>query len=99
MQTQRHNNIFFEPTYIPRALNTGTYTNCLWWTGWPFSFWGTTQEPVLAAANTRKTRERFGENTGEWTKKVDINKEEIPGSRWSMHDRLCTDFQALKGKP
>ena len=46
-----------------------------------YLFFLPTQEPVLATANTGKTRERFGENAGEWTGKVEISEEEIPGSR------------------
>ena len=45
---------------------------------------GLTQEPVLATANTGKNRERFWKNTGEWTGRVEISKEEIPGSKHSM---------------
>ena len=37
--------MFFEPIYIPRALNTGT---CIQ-QGNPILFCGPTQEPVLAA--------------------------------------------------
>ena len=36
---------------------------------------------MLATANTGKNRERFVENTGEWTGMVEIRKEEIPGSK------------------
>ena len=38
------------------------------------------REPLLATANTGKTRQRYGENAGEWTGRVEISKEEIPGS-------------------
>ena len=50
--------------------------------GWPISFCGPTQQPVLATANTIKTRERFWKNAGEWTGKVEISKEEIHGSKY-----------------
>ena len=40
-----------------------------------------TQEPALATANTGKIRERFGKNEGEWTRKVEFTRQEIPGSR------------------
>ena len=33
----------------------------------------------------RKNRERFWINAGEWTGKVEISKEEIPGSKRSMY--------------
>ena len=49
-----------------------------------------TQEPVIAAANTGKTRERFWKNAGEWTGKVEISKEEIPGSERSMYGYILT---------
>ena len=48
--------------------------------GWPILFCGSAQEPVLATANTGKTRERFGKNAGEWTGRIEICKEDIPGS-------------------
>ena len=54
---------------------------------------------MLATANTGKTRERFRENTGEWTGRVEISKEEIPGSRRSMHGDIRDLLQALKGEP
>ena len=40
---------------------------------------------MLASANTGTTRERFWKYAGEWTGKVKISKEEILGSRRSMH--------------
>ena len=51
-----------------------------------------TQEPVLATANTEKTRENFGKNAGEWTGSVESSKEEIPGSssKRSMCDSILT---------
>ena len=45
---------------------------------------------MLAAANTGKIRERFGKNAGEWTGRVEISKEEIPGSKRSMHGSILT---------
>ena len=33
----------------------------------------------------RRNRERFGKNAGEWTRRVKISKEEIPGSKRSMY--------------
>ena len=41
---------------------------------------------MLAKANTGKKIGRcFGKNAGEWTGKVEISKEEIPGNKRSMH--------------
>ena len=70
---------FFEPIYIPRALNTGTciqqgdlfYSACLH------------RNHVLATANTGEI-ESFGKNAGEWTGRVEISEEESPGSKCSM---------------
>ena len=40
-------------------------------------------------------RERFGKNAGEWTGRVEISKEEIPGSKCNMYIDL---LKALKGE-
>ena len=41
---------------------------------------------MLATANTgKKIRRDLGKNAGEWTGRVEITKEEIPGSKRSMH--------------
>ena len=54
---------------------------------------------MLAAANTGKIQERFGKNAGEWNGRVEISKEEIPGSKRNMHRMLHTDLpHALKGE-
>ena len=76
---------FSEPIYILRALNTGT---CLW-QGDLFNSAGLHRNHVLATANTRKIR-HFGKNAGEWTGKVEISKEEIPGSKRSMYGFIMT---------
>ena len=34
--------------------------------------------------------ERFRKNAGEWTGRVEISKEEIPGSKPSMYDYILT---------
>ena len=39
---------------------------------------------MLAAANTEKIGRGFGKNAGEWTGRVEISEEEIPGSKRSM---------------
>ena len=46
-----------------------------------FLHYGPAQEQVLAISITGKTRKRFGKNAGEWTGRVKISKEEIPGTR------------------
>ena len=39
---------------------------------------------MLATSNTGKTWERFGKNAGEWTGRIEISEEDIPGSKRSM---------------
>ena len=38
----------------------------------------------------RKNRERFGKNAGEWTGRVEMSKEEIPGSKRSLYGYILT---------
>ena len=46
---------------------------------------------MLATDNTGETKEIFWEkNASEWTGRVEISKEEIPGSRRSMHGCILT---------
>ena len=53
---------------------------------------------MLATANTGKIRRDFGKNADEWTERVEISKEEIPGRKCS-NVWLYTDLlQALKGE-
>ena len=44
----------------------------------------------MVTANTGKNRERFWKNAGEWTGRVEISKEEIPGSKRSMYGCILT---------
>ena len=78
--------ISFEPIYIPRACNTANLPPA----GWPILFCGTTQEPVVATANTGEIGRGFGKNAGGWTGKVEISKEEIPGSKCSIYGHIRT---------
>ena len=39
---------------------------------------------LLATANTEKIGKGSGKNAGEWTGRLEISKEEIPGSMRSM---------------
>ena len=78
--------MFFEPIYIPRALNTGT---CLQ-QGDLFYSADLHRNHVLATANTGKIGRGFGKNAGEWTGRVEISKEEIPGSKRSMYGYILT---------
>ena len=45
---------------------------------------------MLATANTGKIGRGFGKNAGEWTGRVEINQEEIPGSKRSMNGHILT---------
>ena len=45
---------------------------------------------MLATANTGKIGKGFGKNAGEWTERVEISKEEIPGGKRSMYDYILT---------
>ena len=38
----------------------------------------------------KKIGKRFGKNAGEWTGRVEISKEEIPGSKRSMYGYMLT---------
>ena len=52
---------------------------------------------MLATTNTGKIRRGFGKNAGEWTRRVEIGKEEIHGNKRSMYgyikgERLSSVF-------
>ena len=78
--------MFFEPIYIPWALNTGT---CIQ-QGDQFYSAGLHMNHVLATASTGKIGRGFGKNAGEWTGRLKISKEEIPGSKCSMYGCILT---------
>ena len=61
---------------IPRAPNTGT---CI-------------QQGDLfySAGQQEKIGRGFGKNAGEWAGRVEISKEEIPGSKRSMYGYILT---------
>ena len=68
----------FWPIYIPRAFNTET---CI------------QQCDLFCSADLHRNQKigrRFGKNAGEWTERVDISKEEIPGSKRSMYGYILT---------
>ena len=69
--------MIFDPIYMPRALNTGT---CI-------------QQGDLfysAGQHRKKIGRGFGKNAGEWTGRVEISKEELPGSKRSMYGYILT---------
>ena len=78
--------MFFEPSYILRALKMGT---CIW-QGDLFYSAGQHRAHVLATANTREIRRGFGKNAGKWTGRVEISKEKIPGGKRSMYGYILT---------
>ena len=78
--------MFFEPIYIPRSLNTGT---CLW-QGDRFYSAGLHRRHVLATANTGEIGRGYGKNAGEWTGRVEMSKEEIPDSKYSIYGYILT---------
>ena len=45
---------------------------------------------MLAIVNTGKLGRGFGKNADEWTERVEISKEEIPGSMRSMYGYILT---------
>ena len=45
---------------------------------------------ALATANREKIGRWFGKNAVEWTRSVEIGKEEIPGSKRSMYGYMLT---------
>ena len=65
--------MFFEPIYIPRALNTGT---CIRQDDLFYSS-GLHMNHVLATANTGEIWRGFGKKEGEWTGGVEIRKKSL----------------------
>ena len=66
--------------------------------GWPILFCGPTQEPVLATANTGKTRKRFWKKC-RWMDRKGRNKQGRNPWQKTSQVWLYTDlFQALKGE-
>ena len=70
--------MFYFPIYTQRALNTGTDIQ---------------QVTYLYSAGLHRNEKivrSFGKNAGEWTGRVEINKEEIHGSKRSMYGYILT---------
>ena len=80
---------FFLPIYIPRALSTGTRIKQA---DLSYSA-GLHRNHVLATANTGKLGRSFGKNAGEWTGRVEISQEKIPGSKRSTYDYTLTFYR------
>ena len=77
---------FFLPIYIPRALSTGT---CIQ-QGDLFYSAGLHRNHVLAMDNIGEIGRGFGKNADKWTCRVEISKEEIPGSKRSIYGYILT---------
>ena len=78
---------FFFRLYIPRALNTGTCIR----QGDLYCFAGLHTNLVLATVNTGKLGRGLGKKkAGEWTGRVEISTEEIPGSKRSTYGYILT---------
>ena len=61
---------------MPQALNTGTRIQ--------------QGDLFYSAGQHRKKLGEFGKNAGEWTGRVEISKEELPGSKHSMYGYILT---------
>ena len=79
--------MFFEPTYIPWALNTGT---CIQQVVTYFILWAYTGTGVSHSQRRKKIGRGLEKNAGEWTGRVEINKDEISGSKRSMYGYILT---------
>ena len=55
-----------------------------------FFMWAYTGTGVSHSQHGKKNRERFWKNAGEWTGRVEMSKEEIPGSKRSMYGYTLT---------
>ena len=78
--------MFFELIHIPWAHNRRT---CIQQVDLFYSA-GLHRNHVLATAITGEIRRDFRKNAGEWTGRVEISKQEIPGSKRSMYGYILT---------
>ena len=78
--------MFFELINIPRALNTDT---CIQQGNLVYSA-GLHKNHVLVTVNTGESGRGFGKSAVEWTGRVEIRKEEIPGSKRNMYGYILT---------
>ena len=76
--------------FLAYLYSAGTQHGNLHPARWPILFCGPTHEPCVRHSQHRRNRERFWKNAGEWTGRVEISKEEIPGSKCSMYDYILT---------
>ena len=78
--------MFSEPFNIPRALKTGTCIR----QGDLFYSAGLHRIRCQPQPTEEKIGRGFGKNAGEWTGRVEISEEEIPGSKRSMYGYILT---------
>ena len=76
--------------FLACLYSAGTQHGNLHSAGWHILFCGPTQEPCVSHSQHRRNWERFWKNAGEWTGRVEISKEEIPGSKRSIYGCILT---------
>ena len=89
--------VFFSSSFFAYLYSAGSQHGNPRPIGWPILFCGPTQEPVIATANAWEIGRGFGKNAGELTGKVEIGKEEIHGSKRSMHGYILT-YSRFRGR-
>ena len=88
-----HKSCFF---FIAYLHSVGTQYGNLHPAGWPILFCGPTQELYFSHSQRRKkSGDVLQKNEGEWTGRVEISKEEIPGSKRSMYGYILS-YSRLK---
>ena len=88
--TSHHTTSLFLYFFLAYLYSAGTQHRNLHPAGRPISFCGPTQEPCVSHSQHRRYRKRFWKNAGVWTVKIEISKEEIPGSKRSMCSYILT---------
>ena len=100
IKKQKNNNTCLEVYLLPAGTQRGNLHQ-LSWTMSRMTYF-------ILQANTgtgvkhsqhRKNSGEVWENVGKWTGRVEIGKNEIPGSRHSMHGPYTNRLQASKGEP
>ena len=80
-KSQYQKSCFFKAYFYSAATQHGNLHPA----GGPILFCGPTQEPCVSHSQHRKNLERFWKNAVEWTGRVEMSKEENPGSKRSMY--------------
>ena len=76
--------------FLAYLYTTGTQHGNLHPARWPSLFCGPTQEPYVSHSQHRKNRERFWKKCWRMDRRLEISKEEIPGSKRSMYGCILT---------